>query len=127
MVEQHCPYPELDGQDPQAHHLSAWARDGQLWAYLRVLPPTERYPSPSIGRVLTTAAARGLGLGRELMRRGIAACQQCYPGQDILLGAQQHLEPFYASLGFVSNGHRYVEDGIPHVDMRLMATANSPQ
>lgn len=117
VVEQHCPYPELDGKDSQAHHLSAWNDAGELFAYLRVLPPGLRFTSPAIGRVLTTAQARGSGLGRELMMRGIKHCLDLYPGQDIELGAQHHLAPFYASLGFVAYGEVYLEDGIPHIDM----------
>lgn len=118
VVEQNCPYQELDGMDLTAWHLSAWAESGELMAYLRVLPPGARFQSPSIGRVLTTACARGKGLGRPLMLRGIALCEKYFPGQSIELSAQEHLQDFYHSLGFTASGARYLEDGIPHVDMR---------
>lgn len=119
VVEQNCPYQELDGQDDIAHHLSVWNEQQTLLAYLRVLPASERFAAPSIGRVITLPAARGRGLGRPLMRHGIEYCHQRYPQQDILLSAQHHLEPFYRSLGFVGESAVYLEDGIPHIDMRL--------
>lgn len=116
VVEQDCPYPELDGRDAEALHLSAW-HDAALAAYARLLPPGGRFAEPSIGRVLTTAAFRGRGLGRVLMLRAIEIVERHWPGCPIRVSAQHHLEAFYASLGFVSDSAVYDEDGIPHVDM----------
>lgn len=121
VVEQCCPYPELDGQDPQAHHLSVWNQTDQLLAYLRVLPAGGRFSEPSIGRVLTTTNARGQGLGRPLMAAGITHCRGLYPGSAIVVSAQHHLQAFYQSLGFASFSQMYLEDDIPHIDMRLAA------
>jgi len=61
--------------------------------------------------------ARGLGLGRAVMREGLARCAQRYPGQPVKVSAQQHLEAFYNGLGFTTVGSPYDEDGIRHVDM----------
>ena len=116
VVEQDCPYPELDGRDADALHLSAW-QDGALAAYARLVPPGGRFVEPSIGRVLTTAGFRGTGLGRVLMQRAIDAVDAKWPGHAIRVSAQQHLERFYGSLGFVADSAVYDEDGIPHVDM----------
>ena len=90
-----------------------------LLAYARVVPPGVKYAEPSIGRVLTTDAARGTGLGRELVRRAIEHCRANYPREGIRISAQSRLEGFYAGFGFVVQGERYLEDGMPHTEMLL--------
>ncbi|NKI34923.1 GNAT family N-acetyltransferase [Wenzhouxiangella sp. XN79A] len=122
VVEQACPYPELDGRDADALHVSAWQGDVPA-GYARLVPPGGRFVEPSIGRVLTTAAFRGTGLGRVLMQRAIETVEAEWPGRAIRVSAQQHLERFYASLGFVADSAVYDEDGIPHVDMLRAARA----
>ena len=116
VVEQQCPYQDVDGRDRQALHCWAEDRRGVL-AYGRITAPGVRFIEPSIGRVITTQAGRGQGLGRELMQRCIQACQQHWPDQAIRISAQQYLERFYASLGFVSVHGPYLEDDIPHMEM----------
>jgi ElaA protein len=69
VVEQDCPYQDIDGLDEIAIHVWAESPEGKLLAYARILPPGRRFAEPAIGRVLTTAAGRGLGIGRALMRR----------------------------------------------------------
>ena len=118
VVEQHCAYLDADGHDAHAFHLAAWgdARAVPL-AYARVVGPGRKYAEPSIGRVITTGAARGSGLGRELVRRAVAHCREAFPAQGIRISAQSHLERFYADAGFKALGERYLEDGIPHTEM----------
>lgn len=116
VVEQDCVFPEMDGRDPQCEHLCGW-NGTELVAYLRLVPPAVRTKEVSLGRVVVARPARGTGLGRAVMREGLARCAQRYPGQPVKVSAQQHLERFYASLGFVTAGAPYDEDGIPHVDM----------
>jgi ElaA protein len=70
-----------------------------------------------MGRVITTAAARGTGLGRELVQRVLAVCADVHPGVGVRISAQSRLLRFYNELGFVSEGEDYLEDGIPHVEM----------
>ena len=111
VVEQRCAYLDADGYDREARHL--WAADGGApIAYLRVLAAGAKFAEASIGRVVVAASARGTGLGRELMRRGIAMC-----AGPIRIGAQAHLERFYAELGFRAVSPPYDEDGIPHIEM----------
>lgn len=117
VVEQNCPYLDPDGADRHSAHLLGRNDEGVLVAYLRVVDPGIKYAEPAIGRVAIAAAMRGAGLGRELMAEGLRRCGQCWPGRAIALGAQAHLERFYASLGFARRGQPYVEDGIPHVQM----------
>jgi ElaA protein len=120
VLEQQCLYDDFDGLDLEAHHLLGWrVIDGrrQLAAYLRCLAPGAKYTEMSLGRVLTVRAARGAGIGRELVAQGIAHAERQHPGHRIRIGAQQHLESFYASFGFDTISAPYDEDGIMHIDM----------
>jgi ElaA protein len=117
VVEQDCPYQDVDGLDSEGIHVIGSSATDQVLAYARVLPPGKRFAEPSIGRVLTTAAGRGKGLGRTLMERSLRAAEQHFPGQAIRISAQQYLESFYVSLGFEKVRGPYPEDGIPHLEM----------
>jgi ElaA protein len=120
ILEQACLYGDIDGYDEDAHHLLGWMAAGgkrELAAYIRVIAPGVKYAEMSIGRVLTTKAARGTGAGRQLMEAAIAYAESLYPGHRIRIGAQRYLEQFYASFGFVTCSEPYDEDGIMHVEM----------
>src|SRR5271169_1506637 len=120
VVEQACAFLDLDGLDAFAWHLLGWAGADEgptLAAYLRLIDPGRKYAEPSIGRVLTTAAFRGGGLGRAAMREGLERAARLYPGRALRIGAQQRLERFYAELGFRTDSAPYLEDGIAHVEM----------
>ena len=118
VVEQQCAYQDADELDEAAFHLAAWVPQQRLpLAYARVIGPGCKYAEPSIGRVLTTAPARGMGLGRELVRRAIAHTLDRYPGLGIRISAQSHLAAFYGEAGFVAEGEVYLEDDIPHIEM----------
>jgi ElaA protein len=112
VVEQNCPYQDADGADPVSHHL--WADvDGAIHAYLRIVPAGVKYTEVSIGRVITAPEARGTGLGKTLMQRGLALAGAV----PVRISAQAHLEKFYVDLGFVRTSDVYDEDGIPHIEM----------
>ncbi len=124
VVEQACLFQDIDGADQASWHLLGWqVHDGKpaLVAYLRCIPPGIKGPEAAIGRVVNAASARGTGLGRELFAQGLERTLQVYPGQPICLAAQQRLEGFYASFGFVTCSAAYLEDDIWHVDMRRPA------
>ncbi len=125
VVEQDCPYQDIDGMDAEAIHVLGPSPADQLLAYARILPPGKRFAEPSIGRVLTTAAGRGRGLGRTLMERSLRAAEQHFPGQAIRISAQQYLESFYVSLGFETVRGPYPEDGIPHLEMLRLGASES--
>lgn len=122
VVEQHCVFQEIDGLDPKTWHLLGTGDDGRLKAYARLIPPGVKAPDALIGRVVTSPAARGGGTGRLLMTEAIARCLQLWPGHAITLHAQAHLERFYGSFGFIQAGEPYIEDGIPHIEMRKEET-----
>ena len=120
ILEQQCFYQDFDGLDQGAHHLLGWRQvDGkrELAAYLRCLAPGAKYTEMSLGRVLSSKAARGSGIGRALLEQGIAHAERQHPGHRIRIDAQRYLENFYASFGFVTFSEPYEEDGIIHVDM----------
>lgn len=115
VVEQACAYPELDGDDEDAHHLRLFA-DGALAGCARIFRPDEQH-HPRIGRVAVAHAHRGKRLGVRLMTEAITVCEMLFPHQPIEISAQSHLQDFYASLGFRRISEEYIEDGIAHVDM----------
>jgi ElaA protein len=111
------PYLDPDGIDRQAWHLLGRDAQGVLVATLRLVDPGVKYDEPSIGRVVIAPVVRGSGLGRALMAEGVAGAERLWPGRDVRISAQAHLERFYNGFGFVRVGENYLEDGIPHVEM----------
>jgi ElaA protein len=83
-----------------------------------------KYAEPSMGRVITTAAARGTGLGRELVKRVLALSDEVFAGHGIRISAQSRLQRFYNEVGFVAIGEDYMEDGIPHIEMLRRSAAD---
>jgi len=70
-----------------------------------------------LGRICTSPAHRGTGLGKELMNRSLVEMERCFPGEPIRIGAQTYLNKFYKNFGFVNVSEVYMEDGIEHVEM----------
>ena len=123
VVEQNCVYGDIDGLDMQAWHLLAYgsgddASSAPLAGYLRVLLPDAEDTDVRIGRVLTTAAFRGIKLGNAMLERSIAHIRAQWPDTPIRLHAQAHLQGFYGAFGFAPVSEIHDEDGIPHVWMR---------
>lgn len=119
-LEQQCIYLDADGCDEHAFHLAAWSPvQREPLAYARVIDPGVKYDEASIGRVITTGAGRGCGLGREVVARAIKQTAIAWPGMAIRISAQSRLEGFYASFGFLAVGVPYLEDGIDHTEMLL--------
>ena len=117
-VEQQGAFLDADDHDEVAHHLAAWlAGEPEPVAYARLLPPGDKYDEASIGRVLTSVAMRGRGIGRELMARALARVDALWPRAGVRISAQTRLEAFYASFGFVAVGAPYLEAGIDHTEM----------
>jgi ElaA protein len=115
VVEQRCPYPELDGRDlePGARHVWTTADpDGPPVAYLRILDEPDG--SARIGRVCVAASHRRSGLAAALVRH---ALNHVGEGRQCVLDAQEAVVDLYRKLGFEISGSRFIEDGIPHVPM----------
>jgi ElaA protein len=127
VVEQACPYPELDGRDIEPGTEHVWWTDSDqghvgeahVDAYLRVL--AEPGGGRRIGRVVTRPEARRRGLSTHLVRDAV----QRHGHSEIVLDAQSYLVGYYAPFGFVPTGPEFLEDGVPHVPMRRAAGAPS--
>lgn len=118
VVEQECPYEELDNLDQVAIHYYA-EENGKIAALVRILPKHTTYEEATIGRVLVTKEFRRQGIAWEIMQRAIAFVQEEWQEDKISLQAQTYLQSFYESLGFRQVSPVYEEDQIPHIDMRL--------
>lgn len=120
VMEQNCPFQDLDGADFYSWHLLGWqlaAGERRLAAYCRIVDAGVKFAEPSIGRVVTPLQFRGCGLGRELMT---AACERhdaLAPACANRISAQARLQRFYEGFGFVKASEEYIEDGIPHIEM----------
>ena len=121
IVEQDCPYQDVDGLDPGALHLLGRTADGALESYARLLRVGVSYPAhAAIGRVITSARVRGTGEGHRLMETAIREAERAYGAAvPLKLGAQDYALDFYRRLGFEPAGEGYLEDGIPHTPMEL--------
>jgi ElaA protein len=116
IIEQNCPYLDLDEKDFVCYHVLYYAGD-QLAGHTRLVPGGVSYEEVSIGRVATGTAYRGIGLGRKLMEVSINGCYEKFGHTTIRISAQYYLLQFYQSLGFREVGEVYDEDGIPHIEM----------
>jgi len=119
VVEQNCPYQDVDGKDSHSIHVLGYIKN-KLVAYARVLGQGVSYQEyASIGRIVTSPSIRGKKFGHELVDFSIKVCQKNFPGQPIKISAQAHLEKFYNKHGFKATGEAYLEDDIPHIGMIL--------
>ncbi|WP_374442087.1 GNAT family N-acetyltransferase [Epilithonimonas sp.] len=116
VVEQNCPYPDLDNYDQKAIHL--WAeRNGEVLAYCRIFDKGIKYPETSIGRVVTTEKGRGKGLGKQLIQYALEIIENRLHQTEVRISAQDYLLRFYSGFGFLDTGKKYLEDNIPHTEM----------
>lgn len=112
IVEQNCPYQDLDELDTDPGTWHVWIGRGSGAAgYLRILTTTDGY---RIGRVCTAHDARGQGLGERLMEHAVSMTV----GRPVVLNAQTYATGFYRRFGFEPFGEEFLEDGIRHIAMR---------
>lgn len=118
IVEQNCPYPEADGKDPGAIHFYYADGNGAVKAYLRLYPKPDESGTVQVGRVVTSAEVRGTGLGRKILHKGITYAVEKMGAERLYLEAQVYAIGFYEKEGFEVSSGEFLEDGIPHVEMR---------
>ncbi len=118
VVEQNCPYLEIDGKDPYSYHLFK-EDNGEIIAYSRILPAGVSYQEASIGRVFVKKEYRGQGIAEELLKNSLDFIQNELKETNVKIQAQDYLRKFYNSFGFQTISETYLEDNIPHVDMLL--------
>ena len=114
VVEQSCPYQEVDSADKTAYHI--WLKEeGELLAYLRVLPRGVVREEVSLGRVI--AVRRRCGLGSRILAAGIRTAVEQFGADCIVIEAQTYARGLYEKAGFVQTSEEFLEDGIPHIQM----------
>ena len=115
VVEQDCPYQDLDGLDEVGTHL--WfEEDNEVVSYLRINPPKTRFDEVSFGRIVTKQSARKKGLSEAIILKSLGIVKQEDLG-PIRISAQSYLEDYYSKFGFVKCSDEYLEDNIPHIEM----------
>lgn len=116
VVEQRCPYPELDDCDQNALHI--WLEDeAGIEAYVRVLDRGVKSPTVSLGRVI--AVKRRMGLGTRIVQAGIKAAESVFNANAVYIEAQTYARGLYEKQGFRQISEEFLEDGIPHIRMLL--------
>lgn len=118
VVEQTCPYSELDekDRDNQTLHIMG-LHENILICCARLLAPKVSYTETSLGRFAVVESYRGQKIGSELMAECLKQIHHHWPNTDIRISAQQHLSHFYSSFGFKQTSDMYLEDNIPHIEM----------
>jgi len=119
VVEQNCVFLDMDNKDQVSHHLMGWQGD-KLVAYSRIVPAGISYVEFSIGRIVSSPAVRGQGIGRVLVNKSIQLAYSLHGKGVMRIGAQYYLRGFYESFGFRKAGDIYLEDGIEHIEMLLL-------
>lgn len=116
IVEQECPYQDIDDKDKKSYHLYL-EEENRVIAYLRIIPPGISYKEASIGRVIVLSEYRNKGLARNLILKAIAFIKNNLDENEIRISAQKYIIRFYESVGFNQITNEYLEDGIVHVGM----------
>jgi len=117
VVEQNCVYLDPDGKDKLALHLFG-TFEGNIVAYSRLFKAGISFDNASIGRVVVDANYRDRKWGHDLMREAIAGIKSHFGESKITIGAQLYLKKFYESHGFIQTSEMYLEDDIPHIEMK---------
>ncbi|HTI10916.1 MAG TPA: GNAT family N-acetyltransferase [Puia sp.] len=123
VVEQNCVFLDMDNKDQLSQHLMGWQEENgenKLLGYARIVPAGISYEESSIGRIVTSPAARGRGIGKELLQHSIQTLYTLHGKRVIRIGAQYYLKGFYESFGFEQASEMYLEDGIEHIEMLLL-------
>ena len=115
VVEQNCPYMDIDDADKDALHVFSWNDSGRINACLRVFYKDEAAGIVQIGRVVTLD--RGIGLGGQILHKGIEIALERFNAKILYLEAQTYATGFYEREGFKVVSEPFLEDGIPHVKM----------
>ena len=100
VVEQKCPYQEVDDADRNSYHIWFQDEDG-IQAYARVMDGGVTFAEPSIGRII--AKKRRCGLR--------------FHAKQIKIAAQTYAIPFYEQAGFRVISEPFLDVGVPHVLM----------
>jgi ElaA protein len=118
IVEQECPYQDVDGRDPEADHLLLY-ENNILCGYTRIFSKNTYFKEASFGRTVVKKKYRGIGYGHILVKESLKHLKN-KKENTIKISAQSYMKKFYASHGFIPKGDEYLEDNIPHTAMFLI-------
>jgi ElaA protein len=118
VVEQNCPYHDIDDLDLVSKHLFVMD-DGECIACLRLIPSNVEFEEASIGRVIVAKNRRGTDLGLKLVKKGIELLFNDMKEKEILIEAQSYAIKFYEKCGFTNLGKEHDLDNIKHVWMKI--------
>jgi ElaA protein len=118
VVEQNCVYQDIDNKDQKALHLFGIV-EGEIIAHSRLFKPGDYFEFSSIGRVVVAEKHRDKNFGHELIDQSILEINRRFNVQNITISAQLYLKKFYESHGFVATSETYLEDDIPHIEMKI--------
>ena len=119
VVEQNCVYQDVDGKDEKALHLIGES-EGNLVAYARLFKSGDYFETAAIGRVVIDPDYRANKWGHQMMHHAIAGINSYFGETKITISAQLYLQHFYESHGFVKTSDVYLEDNLPHIEMRIV-------
>jgi ElaA protein len=119
VVEQNCVYQDIDNKDQKALHLFGVV-EGEIIAYSRLFKPGDYFEFSSIGRVVVAKKNRDKNFGHELIDQSILEINRRFNVQNITISAQLYLKKFYESHGFFATSEMYLEDDIPHIEMKII-------
>ena len=117
VVEQNCVYQDIDGKDVKALHLLG-ELEGKIVAYARLFKAGDYFDNASIGRVIVHPEARDKKFGHEMMQQAIEGIETYFNETKITISAQLYLKKFYESHDFIQTSEMYLEDDIPHIEMK---------
>lgn len=117
VVEQNCVYQDIDGKDRKALHVIG-EFEGETVAYCRLFKSDDYFDQASIGRVIVKQNFRDKKWGHDLIKEAIEAIVSHFGESQITISAQLYLKKFYESHGFKQTSEEYLEDGIPHIEMK---------
>jgi ElaA protein len=117
VVEQNCVYQDIDGKDQKALHVLGYYNN-QIVAYSRLFDAGHYFENASIGRVIVAQKFRDKKWGNDLMKASIDAIKTHFNKSQITISAQLYLQKFYESHGFIVTSSSYLEDDIPHIEMK---------
>ncbi|NQY68693.1 MAG: GNAT family N-acetyltransferase [Flavobacteriales bacterium] len=117
VLEQVCPYQDVDSKEPHAIHLFGTNEAGLVVAVMRILPRGVSYEEVSLGRLAVKKEYRQQGIGNALMVEALKVIQSKLGDQSVRISAQQYLKNYYKKHGFKQVGVMYLEDDQPHIEM----------
>ena len=120
VVEQDCPYLDVDGKDKKAFHVIG-KLNNKIVATARILPQGVSYDEVSIGRVVVSPKVRGKNIGKQLMEQSMLFVKENFGNVSVRISAQTYLLKYYESFGFKTVGEEYLEDNIPHREMLFIS------